>query len=62
MTTRLRVNAHMKNSPRVNVKVAVIEKDEAVQRVRNFVLIAFAVVATVFLLELYIAAILGLAS
>ena len=62
MTTRLRVNAHMKNSPRVNVKVAVIEKDEAVQRLRDFVLIAFAVVATVFLLELYIAAIFGLAS
>jgi hypothetical protein len=51
----------MKNSPRVNVKVAVIEKDEVVQRMRNFVLVAFAVVATVFLLELYIAAILGLA-
>ena len=62
MTTRLRVNAHMKNSPRVNVKVAVIQKDEVVARMRNLVLVAFAVVATVFLLELYIAAILGLAS
>ena len=60
MTTRLRVNAHMKNSPRVNVKVAVIpQKDEAVQGLRNFVLIGFAVVGVVFLLETYMAVVLG---
>ncbi len=57
----MRVNAHMKNSPRVNVKVAVLpQKDEVVQRLRNFVLIAFAIVATVFLVEIQMAAILGL--
>jgi hypothetical protein len=51
----------MKNSPRVNVKVAVLpQKDEVVQRLRNFVLIAFAIVATVFLVEIQMAAILGL--
>jgi hypothetical protein len=50
----------MKNSPRVNVKVAAIEKDEVVQSLRNFVLIGFALAATAFSVELAIAAVLGL--
>jgi hypothetical protein len=51
----------MKNSPRVNVKVAVApEKDQVAQSLRNFVLIGFAVVATAFFVELSAAAILGL--
>jgi hypothetical protein len=50
----------MKNSQRVNVKVATIENDQAVQVLRNFVLIGFALVATAFFVELAIAAILGI--
>ena len=51
----------MKNSPRVNVKVAVLpQQDEVVQSLGNFVLIGFAVVATAFFVELSVAAILGL--
>ena len=50
----------MKNSQRVNVKVAAIEKNEWLLRLWSFVLIGFAVVATFFLLELRIAAIFGL--
>jgi hypothetical protein len=49
----------MKNSQRVNVKVAAVENDEVVQALRNFVLVGFALVAMVFFLELAIAAILG---
>jgi hypothetical protein len=52
----------MKSSRPLNVKVAVLpRKDDFVQRLRNFVLVAFAIVATVFLVEMQIAANLGLA-
>lgn len=51
----------MKSSQRIYVKVAVIQRDEVVQRLRSFVVIAFAVVATVLLVELRIAAVPGLA-
>ena len=60
MTTRVRVNEGMKSSQRVNVKVAEIENTEFVQRLRNFVLIAFVVVATIFVVEVSVAANLGL--
>jgi len=50
----------MKSSQRVNVKVAVVEKDDLLLRVWSFVLIGFAVVFMTFLVELRIAAILGL--
>ena len=50
----------MKSSQRVNVKVAVVEKDDLLLRVWSFVLIGFAVVFMAFLVELRIAAILGL--
>ena len=59
ISSRLRVNGGMKNSQRVNVKVAAVENDEVVQALRNFVLVGFALVAMVFFLELAIAAILG---
>jgi len=51
----------MKSSQRMNVKVAVLQKDEAVQRLRDLVLVAFAVVATLLVVELQVAATLGLA-
>jgi hypothetical protein len=50
----------MKSSQRVNVKVAAVEKNEALLRLWSFLLIGFAVVFTVLLVELRIAAILGL--
>ncbi len=50
----------MKSSQRVNVKVAAVEKNEFLLRLWSFVLIGFAVVFTVFLVELRIAAVLGL--
>jgi hypothetical protein len=60
MIPRLPVNEGMKSSQRVNVKVAAIEKNEVLLRVWSFVLIGFAVVGTAFLVELRIAAVLGL--
>ena len=50
----------MKSSQRVNVKVAVVEKNDLLLRVWSFVLVGFAVVIMAFLVELRIAAILGL--
>ena len=50
----------MKSSQQVNVKVASDEKNELLLRLWSFLLIGFAVVATIFLVELRIAAILGL--
>jgi hypothetical protein len=50
----------MKSSQRVNVKVAAVEKNELLLRLWSFALIGFAVVFTVLLVELRIAAILGL--
>jgi len=60
LTPRVRVNEGMKSSQPLNVKVAVIEKDPAAQILRNFVLIGFAVVGMLFLVELYIASVLGI--
>ena len=54
------VNEGMKSSQRVNVKVAVAEKNEWLIRLWSWMLIGFAVVFTAFLVELRIAAILGL--
>ena len=60
-TTRpLPVNEGMKSSQRVNVKVAVAEKNESLMRLWSFLLIGCAVVFTVLLVELRIAAVLGL--
>jgi hypothetical protein len=50
----------MKHSQRVNVKVAAVEKNENLLRVWSFALYGFAVVAAVLLVQLRIAAILGL--
>ena len=50
----------MKNSPRINVKVAVAEKNELLMRLWSFALIGFFVVFMAFLVELRIAAMLGL--
>ena len=50
----------MKSSQRVNVKVAAVEKSESLVRLWSFLLIGFAVVFTVLLVELRVAAILGL--
>jgi hypothetical protein len=50
----------MKSSQRVNVKVATVEKNELLMRLWSITLIGFAVVFTVFLVELRIAAILGI--
>jgi len=57
---RLPVNEGMKSSQRVNVKVAAVEKNESLVRLWSFLLIGFAVVFTVLLVELRIAAVLGL--
>ena len=54
------VNEGMKSSQRVNVKVAAAEKNEVLLRLWSFALYGFAILATVFLVELRIAAILGL--
>ena len=53
------VNEGMKSSQRVNVKVAAIEKNEALLDLWSFLLYGFAVVAAVFLVGLRIAAIFG---
>ena len=53
------VNEGMKSSQRVNVKVATVEKNEALLDLWSFLLYGFAVVAAVFLVGLRIAAILG---
>jgi len=53
------VNEGMKSSQRVNVKVAVVEKNEALLDLWSFLLYGFAVIAAVFLVGLRIAAILG---
>jgi hypothetical protein len=50
----------MKSSHRVNVKVAAVEKNEVLLDLWSLLLYGFAVVATVFLVGLRIAAILGL--
>jgi hypothetical protein len=49
----------MKSSQRVNVKVAAVEKNESLFRLWNILLYTFAVVAAVLLVQLRIAAILG---
>ena len=56
----MRVNAHMKNSSRVNVKVAVSQTDVVVQRLMRAVVIAFIVLAVVAIVELQVAAFLAL--
>lgn len=53
------VNEGMKSSQRVNVKVAVVEKNEALLDLWSFLLYGFAVIAAVFLVGLRIAAMLG---
>ena len=50
----------MKSSRRVNVKVATVEKNEALMRVWSFALYGFAVLAAVLLVQLRIAAVLGI--
>jgi hypothetical protein len=50
----------MKSSQRLSVKVAAVEKNEALMRLWSFVLYSFAVVAAVSLAGLRVAAILGL--
>ena len=50
----------MKSSRRVNVKVAVAEKNEALLRLWSFALYGFAILAAVLLVQLRIAAVLGL--
>ncbi len=50
----------MKSSQRVNVKVAAAEKNELVMRLWSWMLIGCAIVFTVLLVQLRIAAILGL--
>ena len=50
----------MKSSRRVSVKVAAVEQNEVLLRLWSFVLYSFAVLAAIFLVELRIAAILGL--
>ena len=51
----------MKKSPRVNVKVAVLQKDEAVQRLMRVVVIGFVVVGVAAIVELQVAVFLALA-
>jgi len=53
------VNEGMKSSQPVNVKVATVDKNEALLDLWSFLLYGFAVVAAVFLVGLRIAAILG---
>jgi hypothetical protein len=54
------VNEGMKSSQRVNVKVAVVEKNEALLDLWSYFLYGFAVVAAVSLAGLRIAVVLGL--
>jgi hypothetical protein len=51
----------MKNSPRVNVKVAVLQKDEAVQRLMRVAMLAFVVMGVAVIVELQVAVFLALA-
>jgi|RhiMetdeSRZDD1v2_1073273.scaffolds.fasta_scaffold105730_2 hypothetical protein len=60
MESGVRVNEGMKSSQRVNVKVAVAEKNDVLLSLWSFVLFSIAVVAAVSLAALRIAAILGL--
>jgi len=55
----VRVNKGMKSSRRENVKVAEMDKNELLLRLWTWALYGFAVVAAVFLVQLRIAAILG---
>ena len=50
----------MKNSPRVNVKVATSQTDVVVQRLMRVVVIAFIVFGVVAIVELQVAAFLAL--
>ena len=50
----------MKSSRRVNVKVAADDKNEMLMRLRSFALYGLAILTAVFLVELRVAAILGL--
>ena len=50
----------MKNSPRVNVKVAVSQTDLVVQRLMRAVVIAFIVLGVAAIVELQVAAFLAL--
>ena len=54
------VNEGMKSSQRLSVKVAAVEKNDALMHLWSFVLYSFAVLAAVSLAGLRIAAILGL--
>ena len=54
------VNEGMKSSQRVNVKVAVVEKNEALLDLWSYFLYGFAVIAAVSLAGLRIAVVLGL--
>ena len=54
------VNGGMKSSQRLSVKVAVAEKNEALLRLWSFMLYGFAILAAIFLVELRVAAVLGL--
>jgi hypothetical protein len=49
----------MKSSRRANVKVATVEKNEVLLRLWSIALYGFAVIAAVLLVQLRIAAILG---
>ena len=49
----------MKSSRRVNVKVAADDKSEMLMRLWSFALYGFAILAAVFLVQLRIAAVLG---
>ena len=56
----MRVNAHMKNSSRVNVKVAVSQTDLVARHLMRMVVIAFIVFGVVAIVELQVAAFLAL--
>jgi hypothetical protein len=55
----VRVNKGMNDPRRVNLKVAVIEKNDNLLRLWSFALYGFAVVIAVLLVQLRISAILG---
>ena len=50
----------MKSSRRVNVRVAADDRNEMLMRLWSFALYGFAILAAVFLVELRVAAVLGL--
>lgn len=58
----VRVDTHMKNSPRINTKVAVANKDEASQTLMLMVLVAFSVVSAFAVVQMAVAAFLALTS